>query len=134
ENLVKAFSFLPRSLGLASGAGSIVLFAIMTGASATTIRASIMALVVILARGAGRRYDVTRALTFAAVLMVAENPRILAFDIGFQLSFLATLALIFVSPLVSDRLSFVSERFQLREILSTSISTQLFTAPFILYA
>lgn len=134
ENLVRAFSFLPRALGQGAGAVSIVLFAIMTGASSTTIRASIMALVVILARGVGRRYDVVRGLTCAAFVMVLQNPRILVFDIGFQLSFLATLALIYVSPIVTQWLIFVPERFGLREILVTTVATQIFTLPFILYA
>jgi len=134
ENLVKAFSFLPRALGQGAGAASIVLFAIMTGASSTTIRASIMALVVILARGVGRRYDVVRGLTCAAFVMVLQNPRILAFDIGFQLSFLATLSLIYVSPIVTEWLLSVPERFGLREILVTTVATQIFTLPYILYA
>ncbi|MFA6158698.1 MAG: ComEC/Rec2 family competence protein [Candidatus Paceibacterota bacterium] len=134
ENLMRIFSFLPRALGQASGASSIVLFALMTGASSTTVRASIMALVVILARGIGRRYDVVRALTCAAVIMIVQNPRILAFDIGFQLSFLATLALIFVSPIVTGWLRFVPERLGLREILVTTVATQIFTLPFILHA
>jgi competence protein ComEC len=134
ENLVRVFSFLPRALGQGMGAISIVLFALMTGASSTTIRASVMALVVILARGVGRRYDVVRALSLAAFAMVLQNPRILAFDIGFQLSFLATLALIYVSPIVTEWLAFVPERFGLREILVTTVATQIFTLPFILYA
>ncbi|HEY9480867.1 MAG TPA: ComEC family competence protein, partial [Candidatus Paceibacterota bacterium] len=49
ESLMKAFAFLPRMIGQLFGAVSIVLFALMTGASATTVRASIMALVVIVA-------------------------------------------------------------------------------------
>ncbi len=134
ESLVRAFSFLPRSLGLGAGAVSIVLFALMTGASSTTIRASVMTLVVILVRGVGRRYDVVRALTCAAFIMVLQNPRILAFDIGFQLSFLATLALIYVSPIVAEWMTWVPERFGLREILVTTVATQIFTLPFILYA
>lgn len=134
DTLMKAFSVLPRVAGLCFGAMSIVLFAIMTGASATTVRASAMALVVVLAKGAGRRYDVARALALAAVVMVAHNPRILAFDVGFQLSFLATLALVYVSPVVSSYLGFIPERFQLREIVTSSLSTQLFTLPFILHS
>jgi competence protein ComEC len=134
ENLVRVFSLLPRVIGLWMGALSVVLFALMTGASSTTIRASIMALVVIMARGVGRRYDVTRALCVAALLMIMQNPRVLAFDIGFQLSFLATLALIYVSPIVTVWLAFVPEKFGLREILVTTVATQIFTLPFILHA
>ena len=133
ESLMKAFSFLPQTFGRGMGALSIVLFALMTGASATTIRASIMALIVILARSTSRRYDVARALFAAAFLMVLHNPSILAFDVSFQLSFLATLALVYVSPLVEDKLSWVTERWNIREILSTTIATQAFVLPFLVY-
>lgn len=131
--LMKAFASLPRTLGQSLGAVSIVLFAIMTGASATTVRASVMALIFILAGGVGRKYDIVRALVLAALLMLMENPRILVFDVSFQLSFLSTLALIYVSPIVSEKLSWITERFELRGILSATIATQVFTTPFILY-
>jgi competence protein ComEC len=133
ESLLRAFSFLPRAIGQSLGAFSIVLFALMTGASATTVRATFMALVLLFARGVGRKYDVVRALILAGIAMLLQNPRILAFDISFQLSFLATLAIIYVSPLVKDRLGFVTERFAIRETLSMTISSQIFTLPFILY-
>lgn len=131
ESLLYAFSFLPRFLGRSLGAFSVVLFAIMTGASATTVRATLMALIGLFAQAIGRRYDVVRALTIAAVCMVIQNPLILAFDISFQLSFLATIAVIFVSPLVKERLSFVPEIFGMREVVSMTTATQLFTFPFI---
>lgn len=133
DAFLKAFSALPRALGQGLGALSIILFAVMTGASSTTVRATSMALIALVARSVSRRSDASRALTVAAVCMVMHNPLILAFDVSFQLSLLATLALIYVSPLVSDRLSFVTERFGLREMLSATLSTQVFTAPFILY-
>jgi competence protein ComEC len=133
EGLMKAFSFLPRALGQGLGALSIVLFALMTGAGATTVRASIMALTAIVARSSARRYDVTRALTVAAFGMVLQNPRILVFDASFQLSLLSTLALIYVAPIVEDRLSFLTERFGLREMVATTLGTQLFTTPLTLY-
>lgn len=115
------------------GVLSIALFALMTGASATTIRASIMAILVILARRIGRRYDITRALIIAGLLMVLHNPRILLFDPSFQLSFIATLGLIQISPYVEEKLSWIPERFQLRTIVSATIATQLAVLPLLLY-
>ncbi|HVU06558.1 MAG TPA: ComEC/Rec2 family competence protein [Candidatus Paceibacterota bacterium] len=132
ESLLAAFSFLPKTAGRSAGAVSVVLFAVMTGASATTVRATIMALVHLFAEGMGRRYDVVRALVLSAFVMLVQNPRILAFDISFQLSFLATIAVIFVAPLIKERLSFIPERFGMRETLSMTIGTQIFTLPFIL--
>ena len=133
ENLMNIFSFLPRALAHSLGALSIILFALMTGASATTVRASIMALIVIMSRRAGRDYNVSRALIVAGLLMLVQNPRILVFDIGFQLSFLSTLALIYVSPIIMEKLPFITEKFQIRQIISATISTQIFILPFMLY-
>lgn len=133
DSLMKALSFLPRLYGSILGGVSIILFALMTGASETTIRASIMAFIVLSSRLIGRRYNVLRALTAAAFIMVLENPYILAFDISFELSFLATIGIVYVSPIVSQRLGFVTERFNLREMCATTIGTQIFVTPFILY-
>ncbi len=133
ESLMNIFSFLPRAMAHSLGALSIILFALMTGAGATTIRASIMALIVIMSRRTGRDYNVSRALTIAGLLMLLQNPRILVFDIGFQLSFLSTLALIYVSPIIKEKLPWITEEFQIRDMLSTTISTQIFILPFMLY-
>ena len=133
EAVIKFFTFLPRYLGQTFGALGIVLFAIMTGGSATVVRASIMALLVILARATGRRYDITRALLLAGFLMVLQNPKILVFDSSFQLSFMSTLALIYVSPLIEKHFSFVSEKFGLRSVLVATLATQIFVLPMLLF-
>ena len=74
EAIMRFFSPLPAAFGMSFGAGAIVLFAIMTGASATIVRASVMALLVILARATGRTYAITRALFLAGFF-----PLLLAF-------------------------------------------------------
>lgn len=133
DSVMKFFGFLPRSLGQLFGAVSIILFAIMTGGGATVVRASAMALLVIFARALGRRYDITRALLLAGFLMVLQNPKILVFDSSFQLSFMATLALIYVSPHLERRLGFVTEKWGLRAVAVATLSTQIFLLPMLLY-
>ncbi len=124
---------LPFFVGIGFGILGILFFALMTGASATVIRASLMAGFALLARATGRVYQITIALFVAGFLMILNNPKILRFDSSFQLSFLSTLALIFFSPHVEKRLSFVPKKFKLREILGATISTQIFVLPFLLY-
>ncbi len=126
-------SRLRRNIRLVLAALAMVLFAVMVGGSATVIRATVMALLALLARGTGRIYAVTRALLVAGVIMLLHNPKILVFDASFQLSFLATLGLIYVSPFVEPRVQWVTERFHLREIVVATIATQLFVLPFLLY-
>jgi competence protein ComEC len=133
EFIMRIFSFLPRIFGLSFGALSIVLFAIMTGASATIVRASIMAILVILARLTGRTDDITRSLMLAGCVMVLQNPKILVFDPSFQLSFMATLGLIQLAPRIERYFKFLPTKFQLREAAVATISTQIFVLPLLLY-
>jgi competence protein ComEC len=133
ESFMKMFSFMPLALGRSFGAASILFFALFTGASATTVRASIMALIVLLSRSTARTYDISRALVIAALCMVVHNPMILMFDVSFELSFIATLGLIYVAPLMHDKLGWVTEKMNVREILSSSIGTQVFVVPFLMH-
>ncbi len=129
----RLFSRLRKNLRLILASTGIILFAVMVGASATVIRATIMALLVILARATGRRYDITRALLLAGFLMVLQNPKILVFDSSFQLSFMSTLALIYVSPLIEKYFTFVTEKFGLRSVVVATLATQIFVLPMLLY-
>ncbi len=133
DTIMKFFSFLPRIFGISLGAIGIILFTIMTGASATAVRASIMALLVILARATGRIYTITWALFLTGFFMIFQNPKILRFDASFQLSFLATLALIYLAPYFKEKFRFVPEKFHLREIISSTVATQIFVLPLLLY-
>ncbi|MEK7555979.1 MAG: ComEC/Rec2 family competence protein [Patescibacteria group bacterium] len=133
EAIMRFFSFLPRIAGMWLGVISIVFFAVMTGAGATIVRASLMALLVILARATGRTHDITIALFLAGFLMLLHNPKILMFDPSFQLSFLATLGLIYGAPLIEKYFHLVPTRFQLREFATATIATQIFVLPLLLY-
>ena len=133
DTIMRFFSFLPRMFGVTLGVLGIILFSIMTGASATVVRASLMALLVILARITGRFYEISWALFVTGFLMVFQNPKILRFDSSFQLSFLATLSLIYLAPYFEKRLHFVPKKFNLRGIVSVTLATQIFVLPLILY-
>jgi competence protein ComEC len=111
----------------------IVLFVLMAGATPSIVRAAIMALVVVGGDVIGRTYNVSRALIFAAFLMLLWNPKILVFDPSFQLSFLATIGMIYITPIVSIHLSRVRWN-SLREILSVTLATQIAVLPSIIYS
>lgn len=133
DTIMRFSSFLPRMFGVTLGVLGIILFSIMTGASATVVRASLMALLVILARVTGRFYEMSWALFVTGFLMVFQNPKILRFDSSFQLSFLATLSLIYLEPYFEKRFQFITKKFKLREIVSSTCATQIFVLPLILY-
>ncbi|MEK9184991.1 MAG: ComEC/Rec2 family competence protein, partial [Patescibacteria group bacterium] len=131
--IMKMMSSLPRNYGVGTGIMGIILFAIMAGGEATVVRATIMALFVIWAKTARRNYDVTRALCLAGFIMVLHNPKIVVFDSSFQLSFMATLGLIYVAPIIEPKLVWITERYKIREIMTTTLATQIFVLPMLLY-
>lgn len=130
--IARAATSLPFAVRLGSSAFGIVLFAMMVGGGATVLRATLMALVVILARAMGREHDTLRVLVFVGWVMVMINPAILLSDVSFQLSFLAALSLVVLAPIIEKYFLFVQSDV-LREILVTTIATQIFVAPVLLY-
>ena len=133
EWIMKLFKSLPMNFGISLGIFSVILFVIMTGANSTAIRAGIMAVLALIARATGRNYDVARALVIAGIIMILINPFVLAFDVSFQLSFIATMAVIFVAPRMEKYFMWVTKRFELRDIMTVTFSAYVFVMPFILY-
>ncbi|MCX6752675.1 MAG: ComEC/Rec2 family competence protein [Candidatus Nomurabacteria bacterium] len=133
EWLMKLFAFLPKNFGIGIGILAVLLFIIMTGGSSTAIRAGIMATLALVARATGRNYDVARALLLAGVFMILLNPFLLVFDVSFELSFLATVAVIFLAPRIEKYFLWVPKIFQLRDIVSVTCAAYIFVFPFILY-
>jgi len=133
EWIMKLFSFLPKNFGIYMGILSIILFVLMTGGSSTAIRAGIMATLMLFARATGRNYDVARALILTAVIMILFNPFILVYDVSFQLSFIATVAVIFLAPKIEKYFSWITPKFALRDIISVTTAAYIFVMPFILY-
>ena len=110
---------------------AIVFFVIMTGASASAIRAGIMAGLVLLALNVGRLSVAANALAFTAAVMLMFNPQVLAFDVGFQLSFAALLGIIYLSPVLEKYFRWIPEF--LRPYFLATLSAQIFTLPILLY-
>jgi competence protein ComEC len=133
EWFMKIFSFLPMLFGAIAGILAIFLFVLMTGGSSTALRAGVMASLALFARATGRNYDVARALIVAGVGMIFFNPFILAYDVSFQLSFIATVALIFFTPKIEKHFIWVPKNFGLRDIISVTTAVYIFVLPFILY-
>ncbi len=72
-------------------------YTIFTGATPSVIRAALMGAVLLMGPVVGRRYDPTSALLLSGALMIGFDPDVLA-DGGFQLSFMATMGIIYIAP------------------------------------
>lgn len=133
EAMRRILSFMPRIWGITFGGAGIALFGILVGGGATVVRSCFMAGIALSASLMRRDYDVTRALVFVALIMLIQNPMILLHDPSFQLSFLATLGLILLASPIENRLGFITEKFGIRGIVASTIATQIFVSPYILY-
>src|SRR3989344_2187889 len=133
ERIMDFLKFLPKNFSFGAGAVGIILFTILSGGGASATRAAIMVLVALFAKKMNRDYKASRVLGVTIILMLAPNPLLLVFDPSFQLSVLATTGLIFVTPYVTPYLSRVTEKFGLREIIGSTIATQLTVLPFLIY-
>jgi competence protein ComEC len=132
EGILHALSRVPRSAALVLASFAIIAFVVAAGASSSAVRAGIMAVLALIARGTGRTYDVLRALCAALFIMVALNPPILVDDPGFQFSFAATVGLILISPVISVRMLWISS-VSIRELLATTLAAQVAVLPLLLW-
>ena len=82
------------------GLGVIWSYAFLTGLSASVLRATVMFTFVIIGRAAGRQDMIFNTLGVAAFALLVYNPFLVA-DVGFQLSFLAVLSIVYLQPRVA---------------------------------
>jgi competence protein ComEC len=112
----------------------LISYVVMVGAPASAVRAGIMGSLLLLAQQVGRPNNAGRALVFAAATMVAFNPLVLRFDVGFQLSFSAMLGLVYLEPVFQRYFQRIPQSiFQLKTILTATLSASIFTLPLLLY-
>jgi competence protein ComEC len=114
----------------------LILFVIMVGLPSSALRAAIMAGILLLAQKIGRGASSFRLVIFAAVTMLAINPLLLKYDIGFQLSFLAVAGIIFLSPIFKKLFRKIPDQrlVNLRSILAMTLSAQVFTFPVLVFS
>jgi len=149
--LIKALMIILISIGLWRGQafyvtlGILILFIIMIGAPASAIRAGIMGGILLFAEKIGRLNDSGRAIVFAAAVMLALNPLLLKLDIGFQLSFLAALGIIYIKPifdgwlnkLLSKKLKSWLDKGEIKKeipgVITMTFAAQIATLPILVY-
>jgi len=113
----------------------IILYILMIGMPVSGIRAAIMGILLITAQNLGRISSPLRSVVFAATFMLFLNPFLLKLDIGFQLSFLAILGLIYFQPIFLNLFKKIPDFkfFPIKTTLSATLSSQIFTLPILIY-
>lgn len=112
----------------------IAVFLLITGASASIVRASIVSALSMAAWYYGRTFKPILLILMAAAITSFASPLYLWGDIGWYLSFLAFYGVLVISPQVHHR--FVSSRLQNSVILGIaleSLAAEIATLPLVLY-
>ena len=134
---------LPRSLAAPAAVLVIAGYTVLVGAQASVVRAAIMGGMGLFGSLLGRRQAGANSLAFTAGLMCLFNP-LLLWDVGFQLSFMATLGLVLYAEPLQALFEGWASRFLNRQLVSRlagpvgeyflfTLAAQLTTLPVILY-
>lgn len=108
----------------------IILYALMAGSRPSVVRAGIMAVVILVALCVYRQTDIYSSLALAALVILLVNPLAL-FDVGLQLSFIATLAIIYLYPVLWPRLKFLGS--YPAKLLTVSLAAWIGVTPLLSY-
>lgn len=127
------FRRLPRRAGFLSAVIAIVLFTLFVGASPAVVRASIMGILGLIALNYGRENNIHLTILWTAFFMVMWNPKILVYDVGFQLSFMAVMGLIYVAPHFERYSQKLPQTLGIREAIVMTMAAQVMALPIIVY-
>ncbi len=110
---------------------SLVAFVILTGASASVVRAGIMGTMGLLAVQTGRKQEMRLTILWTLFVMLTLNPKHLWWDASFQLSFLAVVGIAELQPILKRLCAPLPAIFGIRDGMQVTLSAQIFTAPWI---
>ncbi len=112
------------------GTGALIIFVGLTGLQPSVLRAAIMGFGALVALVTQRKVKPLGSLLVAATLLLLFNP-LWIWDLGFQLSFLATLGLLVTVPPLSKRLDWLPPAIAF--LIAVPLAASLWTLPLQLY-
>ncbi len=127
-----SIKFIKRQYAVLVIIPAVLFYAFLAGLDPPIVRACVMAVLAITASLFGRQYFGLLALALTACVMLFIWPYLL-FDIGFQLSFLATLGILIVKPLLPFH-SVQKAVLLPMEDIRTTVAAQITTVPILLFS
>ena len=116
--------------------GLVVLwgYALLTGLAPSVIRASFMFSMMLLFRVMGEMYNVKHAIFLSATILLLFNPNVI-FDVGFQLSYLAVIGIVYFYPHFYNLIRNYKSKFLrlLLQSIAVTVSAQILTLPIVVY-
>jgi competence protein ComEC len=136
---ILGFFRLPRKTAGGAAMLGLIVYMLITGSSASVVRATIMAIVLLCGTLFERKADIYNSISAAALILLFWNTNTL-FDIGFQLSFAAVASIIYFYPRLESLIKKIPKRFEeikgvdaVLKIFAVSLAAQLGTVPFTAY-
>lgn len=133
--LVMAISRLGKKLSkyqkLILSLSLIFTFLLITGFSASVVRAALVSLISLSCAYYGRRISPLNVILITAAITASVNPVYLWEDIGWWLSFLAFFGVLILAPVIKKKIYKDREPKLIAAIVIESLSAQLLTAPLI---
>lgn len=101
----------PYKLSIVLGMLLVIFYSLMTGFGPSILRAMIMLLFVLLGKLIDKDADGLSLIFFVGLIMLISSPQML-FDVGFQLSFTVTIALILCCPILVNSVKELNTKFR----------------------
>lgn len=108
-------------------------YALITGLSASVLRAAAMFSFIVIGKSLSRNPNIYNTLAASAFVLLCFNPS-LVYDVGFQLSYAAVFSIVFFHPFIYSLCYFkywIPD--QIWALLTVSFSAQIGTLPFLLH-
>ncbi|WP_133014428.1 ComEC/Rec2 family competence protein [Clostridium cuniculi] len=128
-HLVLVYSVLRRILGVKLSLVLALVYVLFSGASAPAVRAYIMIVILNVGKIVKRNYNPIAALSLAGIILILEKPYYI-YNLGFVLSFLATLGIILFNKDLNKKLYKLPN--SIRNTIAISLSAQILTLPIII--
>ncbi len=108
---------------------ALIFFVAMTGLEAPVLRASLMGSIVAWSVALGKFSDVRNLIFFSMVVIGLFSPRLIQTDVGFFLSTLATLGIIFGVPVFEKISAQIPNKLGIKTLLIVTLSAQIAVLP-----
>lgn len=128
-HLVLVYSVLRRFLGVKLSLVLALVYVLFSGASAPAVRAYIMIVILNVGKIVKRNYNPIAALSLSGIILILEKPYYI-YNLGFVLSFLATLGIILFNKDLNKKLYKLPN--SIRNTIAISLSAQILTLPVII--
>lgn len=124
------YEVLEKIIGLRLSIIISFIYMMFTGMQSATVRAFIMILIFKLSKILFKNYDSISSLSLAALILLLIKPYYIT-DVGFMLSFLATLGMILYYKKMLKALYMLPQK--LNESLGITLSSQIFSVPYMAF-